>query len=274
ATVRMRCLSPLRIADSGNPICPFQVFARLKNTVLSGMRYPLPLSTPGTTIGRNETAITFQMENPSKTENILKNTVSVIKEIPVIGNLFGIAGRIMGRGSLALAHMFNVNQEKIKLAEDRLKYIGMINKDRPIDISHPQPLLPMPVHCYSHGRGPYSSKKLRLQPEATTPHLEPHKTVNDTTNINELAQIPGLVGRFMVNTTNKQGDLLYELPACPFDPRYINLYPAVGSVNFQPPPVTYFSFMYNFYSGSLVYEFVPVKTSAHNFSIQVGFVPF
>lgn len=32
--------------------------------------------------------------------------------------------------------------------------------------------------------------------------------------------------------------------------------------------------MYQYYAGSITYEFIPIKTPSHNFSIQVAFVPF
>lgn len=41
ATLTVSVLSPVRIAESGNNACPVQVFARLRNVKLTGMRYPV-----------------------------------------------------------------------------------------------------------------------------------------------------------------------------------------------------------------------------------------
>lgn len=267
STVVMRCLSPLRIADTGNPVAPYQVFARLKNTVLSGMRFPVALPAPAAT-----PVPVFEMM--SIVDEAAKTSVSAAKSIPTFGPLFGLAADVLGKSAISIAKLSGNNQDKVKEYENRLNYIGITNKDRPIDISHPEPLLPTPVHSYAYGRTAYSSKKLRLEPEATTPHMPEHKTVNDTQSITELAQIPGFVGSFTVSNTNSQGDLLVELPAIPFDTRYTSLYPSPEDTVVQYPPVTYFFHMFNYYSGSIIYEFVPVKTPSHNFAIQVGFVPF
>lgn len=272
ATARMRCLSRLRIADAGNPICPYQVFARLKNTVLAGMRFPTAVPS-----GSAVSAAVHEMERTPHPQAIqaTKSVVSTLKAIPMFGSLFGIAGKILGNSAIAVAKMLSRDQEHVKVFEDRLNYIGMTNKDRPVDITHPTPLLPLPVHSYSYGRTPYHSKKLRLEPEATVPHFPEHGTVGDTQSILDIARTPGYSGMFTINETTAQGDLLIELPVIPYDPRYANLYPHVGLTNNRViPPVAYTSFMYNFTAGSLVYEFVPVKTPSHNFSIQVGFVPF
>lgn len=276
ATVVMRCLSPLRIADSGSSVCPYQVFARLRNTVLAGMRYPVSAAPDSS----QEGVIVHEMRSippyktPSALDDGLSNVVSAVKSIPVFGKIFGVSSNIMSNVALSMARLLSLNTDKIKEFESRLNYIGMMNKDRPIDISHPSPLLPMPVHSYAYGRTPYASKKLRLEPEATVPHFPDHLTVGDTQSILELARIPGFHTRFTLSDTQKQGDLLVELPAIPFDPRYTNQYPIVNPNVVQLPPVAYFFQMFNFYSGSIVYEFVPVKTPSHNFSLQVGFVPF
>lgn len=272
ATIRIRCLSPVRIADSGNPVVPFQIFARLRNTQLSGMRFPV--SIPTRSAPRFEMMASPSVQSPRTFDKVVKSLYSAAKHVPIFGSLIGNIGGMIGNTAVATASLFSSNQDRIKEFENRLIYVGVANKDKPIDIEHPRAWMPTPVHAYSYGRTPHSAKKLRLEPEATVPHIPDHVTVNDIKSINELAQIPGFMTSFQVSVTDQQGALLVELPAIPFDPRYVDLYPQLASNIEQLPPVAFLYNMFNFYSGSIIYEFVPVKTSSHNFSIQVGFVPY
>nr|QKN89064.1 MAG: polyprotein [Iflaviridae sp.] len=273
-TLELRCWAPLRIADTGNPTCPIQLFARFVNHSLTGMRYPLALET------HSELVLQMAKEQPSRINGILKSINAIPAAIPVVGPLWKLLGSVLGNSAVAVSRILSKDEERIKRFESSLNYIGMINKDRPVDISHPSPLLPLPVHSYAHGRGPYSSKKFRIEPEATTPFTHEHMTVNTTQSYLDLAQIPGESARFQVSTTNAQGDLLIDLPAMPWDPRYANQYPTTGldaltgNRMLQLPPVTYLTGMFQYYAGSIVYEFKAIKTPSHNFSIQVAFVPF
>nr|QKN89073.1 MAG: polyprotein [Iflaviridae sp.] len=276
ATVVMRCLSSVRVVDTGNPTVPYQVFARLKNAYTTGMRFPTSIS-PTNAISFTETLettpVAFEMSN-AKLDSTLKSINTTCKVIPIFGPLFGLTEKIIGNASLSVAKVCNVNQDKIKEVESRLNYIGVTNKDRPIDITYPSPLLPTPIHALSHGRTPYAGKRMRLEPEATTAHVADHSTVNDICSISKMCQIPGYVGSFELTVANTQGQLMIELPAIPYDPRYASLYPALSNSVTQFPPVTYAYQVFNFYAGALIYEFVPVKTASHNFSLQVGFIPF
>lgn len=305
ARFSLRCLSPLAIADSGNPVCPVQVIARLVNTELTGMRYPVPTlssdamrvlsrreiqdelirsgieSNPGPVykpiLEMDEVKESSAEQKALDTAKTINNLVGAI---PEVGQMWRTLSSPLGNAAVAVAKMVDARPERIKKFEENLNYIGMTNKDRPVDIQHPTPLMPQPVHSYAYGRGPYNTKKLRLEPEATTPHVQGHETVGTTEDILELAKIPGLWTKFTVSTTQTQGQVLIELPAIPYDPRYLEqlpslgLQPVQGSSVRQLPPVTYFSNMFQFYAGAIEYEFIPVKTPSHNFSIQVAFVPF
>lgn len=302
ARLFLKCLSPMRIADTGNPICPLQVFARFVNPMLTGMRFPLPVDVLNRTRTRNEIqteliaqgvesnpgpiwlihheALAPVAATPAKAKVIsaVKNVNSALGSIPVFGSIWKWLGSALGNTAVAVTKVVAKDQTFIDNFENNLKYVGMINKDRPVDISHPCPLMPQPVHSYSYGRGAYASKKLRVEPQSTTPHLPGHDTIQSTQSVLDLARIPGLWTTFTLSTANVQGDTLVELPAIPYDPRYRSQLPVLGTQNsysiVELPPVSYFSGMYQYYAGSITYEFIPIKTPSHNFSIQVAFVPF
>jgi hypothetical protein len=301
ARIFLKCLSPMRIADTGNPICPLQVVARFVNPMLTGMRFPLPVDVENRTRTRNEIETELLAQgieaNPGpshviqhealgpitrpgkeKIVSAVKNVNSALGSIPVFGSIWKWLGSALGNTAVAVTKVIAKDQTFISNFENNLKYVGMINKDRPVDISHPCPLLPQPVHSYSYGRGAYASKKLRVEPQSTTPHLPGHDTIQSTQSVLDLARIPGLWTTFTLSTSNVQGDTLIELPAIPYDPRYRSQLPRLGApeglATVQLPPVSYFSGMYQYYAGSITYEFIPIKTASHNFSIQVAFVPF
>lgn len=302
ARLFLKCLSPMRIADTGNPICPLQVIARFVNPMLTGMRFPLPVDVSNRVRTREEIEAELIAQgvesNPgpiwlvqhealapiatsagkANVVSAVKNVNSALGSIPVFGSLWKWLGSALGNTAVAVTKLVAKDQTFIDNFENNLKYIGMINKDRPVDISHPSPLLPQPVHSYSYGRGAYASKKLRIEPQSTTPHLPGHETIQSTQSVLDLARIPGLWTTFTLSTANVQGDTLIELPAIPYDPRYRSQLPILGTQNsysvVELPPVTYFSGMYQYYAGSITYEFIPIKTPSHNFSIQVAFVPF
>ncbi len=84
-----------------------------------------------------------------------------------------------------------------------------------------------------------------------------------------------------MNTSQNPGDVLAEFPVVPLDPRYTrgpNVPAALTTADQrayeQLPTVSYVALMNSDYVGPLVYEFDAVKTPAHNFSLQVGYVPF
>lgn len=271
ARFTLTCLSPIRISDTGNPTCPITVYVKLLNPKLVGMRYPIPTFESG--------------EIPATTSPLVLSTTRSINRaigsVPMVGALWRALGAVTGNSAVAIAKMLSSDSQRIKNFEDNLNYIGMINKDRPVDISHPTPLMPQPVHSYSYGRGPYSSKKMRLEPEATTPHLDDHITANTTDSLLDLAQISGFCTSFFITNEMVPGTTLIRLPAIPFDPRFSTIYPSISTDDTgvlldgrQLPPVSYISGMFSGYSGSIEYEFVAVKTATHNFSIQVGFIPF
>nr|QKN89059.1 MAG: polyprotein [Iflaviridae sp.] len=284
ARLFLKCLSPMRIADTGNSVCPLQVIARFENPMLTGMRFPLPVDVVNRARARADIkheALAPVASTPAKATVIsaVKNVNSALGSIPVFGSIWKWLGSALGNTAVAITKVVAKDQTFIDNFENNLKYVGMINKDRPVDISHPSPLMPQPVHSYSYGRGAYASKKLRIEPQSTTPHVPGHDTIQSTQSVLDLARIPGLWTTFTVSTSNVQGDTLIELPAIPYDPRYRTQLPVLGTQNalysiVELPPVTYFSGMYQYYAGSITYEFIPIKTPSHNFSIQVSFVPF
>nr|QKN89042.1 MAG: polyprotein [Iflaviridae sp.] len=269
ATITLTCLSPIRISEQGQQTCPISVFARFRNVRLTGMRYPVAAQSDKATITPSPTTnaalpppapgffegITNIASFVAKTATQLADPVSTISSLvhPMLG----------------------------KSIEAATTFIGGINNDHPPDISAPKPLLPQATHVFSNAVGSVPLRKMRIEPTSNTPQLHDFHTSNSPRTVTEIAQIPSYYTAFEVNTSQNPGDVLAEFPVVPLDPRYTrgpNVPAAVTTTDQrayeQLPTVSYVTLMNSDYVGPLIYEFDAVKTPAHNFSLQVGYVPF
>lgn len=267
------CLSPLRIADSGNPRVPYQVFARFVDPFLTAMRHPIPVQEVTRFVPQALEPI-VDSEPKRKLLGVLKDVNSVVQQIPVFGKLWKLMGSIGASAATSIARIAT-NEEFVKNFENNLVYVGLKNRDKPADIAPPVMFMPVPQKALAHGIGAIPTMKMRLENTSNTPHLSAHTTSQTLDSLSMLAQIPGIQLIFELSNGQNQGDILAELPAAPVDARYRP--PAAGGISANSvyyPPVAYFLQTMQGYSGQIEYEITPIKTASHNFSILVAFVPF
>lgn len=309
----IRCLSPVNVVADGEPSVPYQVLVRLKNPYLTAMRYPIPTTIPtalqkgkiepqsgNRILSREEIEqqlIAAGVESnpgpiwlinkpqpqsgaiagsPTKAKVIegVKDVTSAAKSIPVFGTLFKWMTNVGANIATSVTRLV-ASEQFTRNLENNLIYVGLKNKDKPVDVRPNIPFQPIAQKPLCHGLGPILATKMRLEHTSNTAHTDDFCTIQTTESYKQLARIGGIQNVFSLNTTQVNGDLLTELPVAPFDPRYL---PPSGPVGIDSgyffPPVSYFANMFQGYSGQIEYEFIPVKTSQHNFSIMVAFVPF
>lgn len=262
----LRCISPIRVVAGAVDTVPYQVIARFVNPFLTGMRYPVPVATAQGPEG--------PIANTKTKANVIetvKDVNNVLKSIPIFGALYktlvyASAGLVTSVTRFVAPENFTQN------LENNLIYVGMRNKDKPVDIRPHTVLQPTPQKALCHGLGPIAATKMRLEMTPNTPHFNDLDTVQSTHSYSKLAQIGGIQTFFEVTTTQTTGTLLVDLPVAPYDSRYLPT--TTVSNGIVLPPVSYISQLFQGYTGELELEFIPIKTAMHNFSILVAFIPF
>lgn len=296
ATLTVSVLSPVRIAETGNNTCPVQVFARLRNVKLTGMRYPVqPQSdgqvidpqTPGTSqsnpgdiqeTGNPPTVSPQQSDKPTFAQRASR-AFSAIQSILTIGQFLLKGASLFASPISSVASI--LHPMLTTSIEKTMNYFGGYNKDHPADISVPSPLLPQANHSFANVLGAVPLRKLRMEQTSNTPQFHDFNTTNTPRTVTEIAQIPSFYTSFEVSAAQQSGALLVELPVVPLDPRYTRgpsvpapVVPNDPRSYTQLPTVSYMALMFTDYVGPLQYEFDAVKTPSHNFSMQVAYVPF
>ncbi|BAA25371.1 polyprotein [Infectious flacherie virus] len=269
-TLTLTCLSPVNVVAGAVDVVPYQVIARFVNPFLTGMRYPLPVQGQGPEFPISTT------RTREKVIETVRDVNNVLGAIPVFGALYKTV-MLAGASAVTSVTRFVAPEPYTKVLEDTLVYVGMRNKDKPVDTRPYSVLQPVSQKALCHGLGPIGATKMRLEMSVNTPHLPDMETVQTSESYSELAQIGGVQEIFTVSTTTPNGRLLIDLPVAPFDARYLPNTVISGTgegASRVLPPVTYISQLFQGYTGELEYEFIPVKTAAHNFSILVAFVPF
>lgn len=277
ATLTVSVLSPLRIAESGNNACPVQVFARLRNVKLTGMRYPVQPQSD--TQPQNETTLDqIKMslmragveQNPGpdgqemdpQTPGTSQSNPGDIQETgspPTVqekpsffqkaGKAFTAIQSILTIGQFILKGASLITSPISSVAsilhpmlttsiEKAMNYFGGYNNDHPADISVPKPLLPQANHSFSNVLGAVPLRKLRMEQTSNTPQFHDFDTTNTPRSVSEISQIPSFYTSFAVSEANNPGDLLVELPVVPLDPRYTRG-PAVPAPVVPTDPRTY-----------------------------------
>lgn len=277
ATVTLTALSNVRIAESGVQTVPVNIYARLANVRLTGMRYPVAaqsLEPEGTPTPSPSTIAQLPESSPDLFDSVINIAGFAAKAVSTLSDPIGTISSVL-HPTLA------------KGVEKMTTFIGGINNDHPPNIQPPNPLMPQSTHSFANAVGAVPLRKLRIEPTSNTPQLKDFHTSNTPKTTTEIAQIPSFFTRFNVTTALNSGALLVNLPVAILDPRY-PLGPTVPGALPRPndsavadprfyrqfPTVSYLGMMYTDYIGALVYEFDAVKTPSHNFSMQVAYIPF
>lgn len=121
-------------------------------------------------------------------------------------------------------------------------------------------------------RGATRSERLALDPSSShTPDKEETMSVKDEMDVNTIIQMPMLLSQFQYNSTQAPQTLLLRIPVTPYI--FANLDPTTTALGQQPSYLSFLSNFFNFWRGSITYEFEFVATRFHSGKLLVGFVP-
>lgn len=127
------------------------------------------------------------------------------------------------------------------------------------------------VENLATARGATRSERLALDPASGhSPDKEETMTTIDELDIAKVIQMPMLLSQFQYNSTQAPQTQLLRFPVTPFI--FANLGTAVADGQ-QPSYLSYLANFFNFWRGSITYEFEFVATRFHSGKLLVGFVP-
>lgn len=121
-------------------------------------------------------------------------------------------------------------------------------------------------------RGATRSERLALDPSSShNPDQEETMTSRDEMDINTVIKMPMLLSQFQYNSTQASQTELIRIPVTPYI--FANLGNTTTTDGQQPSYLAYLSEFFNFWRGSITYEFEFVATRFHSGKLLVGFVP-
>jgi len=185
----------------------------------------------------------------SKTLSTVADVGSMLTVVPYIGEVASVASPVLKSVS---------------------KFAETMGFDKPVSHSSPEYRKLITSDCLAWCEGGEVTRRLAISPETQVSHDFTDVDLKDYCKFDNYKLLPALVHRFTVDTDDSVGDILTELPVCPW---YANT-AVIGSnivANFNFSNMLSSRFMY--WRGSMKYYFVFVTQAFVSARIRITFFP-